>query len=377
MVYLDNAATTWPKPEEVYRATDRALRNAANPGRGGHRFSRISAGLVLESREIVARFFGVQDSRQIIFTSGATDSLNAIIQGLMPRVRKVLSAGFEHNSLWRPLEHLSHQGVEVTYVDCMGSQGFDWAAYKSALAAKPDLITITHGSNITGQLFPLEDMVKLGKDAGSLVCVDISQTAGIVPLDFEALKLDFAAFPGHKGLLGPPGIGGFYISPDLTLIPLRLGGTGGNSADAQAPELLPERYESGTLNTPGIAGLAAGVSYLEQRGLASVLEHELGLRSQAITGLKQLGATVFGVRGPAVGVLSFNLSGLDSAELAYILDDVYDISVRGGLHCCPQGHKSLGTLGPGTVRISPGLFNTGQDIEKLLDAVEQVSRMTR
>jgi selenocysteine lyase/cysteine desulfurase len=280
MIYLDNAATTWPKPESVYRATDKALRSAANPGRGGHRFSRSSAKLVLEGRETVARFFGVRDSRQIIFTSGATESLNTIINGLIPRVKKILSAGFEHNALWRPLENVARQGVvQVEYIDPMRQEGFDWSVYLKGLEGKPDLVTITHASNVTGQVFPLAEMVKLAKDGGALTCVDISQTAGVLSLNFEELNLDFAAFPGHKGLLGPPGIGGFYISPEAELVPQRLGGTGGNSVDAVPPEHLPERYESGTINTPGVAGLAAGVSYLEQRGLREGLEHELGLRN--------------------------------------------------------------------------------------------------
>lgn len=378
MIYLDNAATTWPKPESVYRATDLALRRAANPGRGGHRFSRESAHLVFRGRETVARFFGVPDSRQIIFTSGATEGINLIIYGLVPEVGKILSVGYEHNALWRPLEDAARRfGAEVAYINPLRGGGFDWAVYEEGLSVRPNLVTITHASNVTGEVFPLARMAALAKAAGAMVCVDVSQTAGVLELDFQELGLDFAVFPGHKGLLGPQGIGGVYLKPGTRLRPLRLGGTGSNSEDSGPPEHLPERFESGTLNVPGIAGMAAGVTFLAERGLDFVLGHELGLRKRAVAGLQELGALIYGCTDSVVGVLSFNLPGVDSGELAFILDDVYDICVRGGLHCSPRAHENLGTTKPGTVRISPGIFNTEDDIDNLLAALKQIKQMTR
>lgn len=376
LIYLDNAATTWPKPEAVYRAADEALRRAANPGRGGHKFSRDSARLVLQSRETVARFFGVQDSRQIIFTSGATEGLNTIINGLVPQLKAVLSTGFEHNALWRPLQYLagSHK-VDVTFIDPMEPGGFNWPLYEEALRKAPNLVAITHASNVTGQVFPLQEMVRKAKETGAMVCVDVSQTAGIIDLDFEQLGLDFAAFPGHKGLLGPQGVGGFYIRPGIELRPLRLGGTGGRSEAAEPPVELPERFEAGTINISGIAGLAAGVEYLEQRGLAAVLAHELNLRKRLQQGVNELGGIVYGGES-TIGVLSFNFPGIDSAELAFLLDDLFNICVRGGLHCSPRSHQALGTMQPGTLRVSPGLFNTIDDIETLLMALKQILQMT-
>ena len=375
LIYLDNAATSWPKPESVYQATDYALRRAANPGRGGHRFSREAAARVLEAREVVADFFGVGDSRNIIFTSGATESINMVIYGLLPRMKSVVSAGSEHNALWRPLTDVSKRyAVKVDYVSSLKEQGFDWAEYKQALSEGPDLVAITHASNVTGQLYPLAEMASMAKAVGALVFVDAAQTAGAIPLDFEALDLDFAAFPGHKGLLGPQGVGGLYMSPRVDLVPLRLGGTGSHSAVAEAPSQRPERFEAGTINVPGIAGLAAGIKYLKAVGLEAVNRHELGLRQRAKVGLHQLGADIYGTSGAVVGVLSYNFPGMESGELAYILDDKFGICLRGGLHCSPRSHKSLGTMGPGTVRMSPGPFNTTEDVDSLLNALDEVQR---
>ncbi|HOC07148.1 MAG TPA: cysteine desulfurase [Bacillota bacterium] len=373
MIYLDNAATSWPKPESVYKATDLALRRAANPGRGGHKLSRETAAAVLDARERVANFFGVEDSRNIIFTSGATESLNMVIYGLMPRVRLIVSTGFEHNALWRPLKDVAHRfGCRVIFIDPLKGQGFDWEEYRDALSLGPDLVTVSHASNVTGQVYPLEEMTRMAKETGALVCADVAQTTGVLPLDFQALNLDFAAFPGHKGLLGPQGVGGLYISPGADLIPLRLGGTGSHSASEEAPASRPERFEAGTLNVSGIIGLAAGIEYLNSVGLEAVHRHELGLRRRAISGLKALGAEVYGEKGSAVGVLSFNMPDMDSSELAFVLDDEYGICLRGGLHCSPRAHQSLGTVDSGTVRMSPGIFNTDEDIDVLLRALARI-----
>jgi len=372
LIYLDNAATSWPKPESVYRAVDQTLRFAANPGRGEHRLSRESARLVLQSREAVAGFFGVQDSRHIIFTSGATESINMVIYGL-PGLRRVLSVGYEHNSLWRPLEDVARtKNVVVQYITPLGPEGFDWNAYEEALACSPDLVTVTHASNVTGQVHPLAEIAQMARAAGALVLADLSQTAGILELNLAEIEVDFAAFPGHKGLLGPQGIGGLYIRDGSVLRPGRLGGTGGNSASPYMPEQLPDKFEGGTLNVPGIAGLAAGVSFLQQKTLRRVHAHELALRQRLKDGLEALGAVIFGGEGPSVGVLSFNLPGIDSRELAFILDDQYSICVRGGLHCSPRSHQALGTTG--AVRVSPGIFNTGEEIDTLLSALEQIKQ---
>lgn len=372
MIYLDNGATSWPKPESVYRATDRALRNAANPGRGGHKFSRDSARVVLESREVIARFFGVSDPRHIIFTSGATEGLNAIIYGLATKVTRILSLGHEHNALWRPLEDVvQRNGISVQYIQPLQGGIFDWSIYEEGLAASPHLVIITHASNVTGEIYPLERIVHLAKNAGAKVCVDISQTAGTLDINFEELGIDFAAFPGHKGLLGPPGIGGVYVAPGIELHPHRLGGTGSNSAESGPPLHLPERYESGTINVPGVVGLAAGVVFLMEKGLEKVHHHEQSLRGKLVEGLSRLGTDIYGA-GPAVGVLSFNIQGIDSMEVAYILDDVYGICVRGGLHCCPRGHTSLGTFAKGTIRASLGIFNTMDDVDALIAAVSEI-----
>lgn len=378
MIYLDNAATSWPKPESVYRATDQALRRAANPGRGGHRFSRDSAHLVLQSREAVARFFGIRDSKQLIFTASATAGLNQIIYGLGSRVKRILSLGLEHNALWRPLQDLAgNYGVAVRCVNCLEPGGFNWETLAEELQRGPDLVAITHASNVTGQVYPLAEIAGRARRAGALVCVDLSQTAGVLPINLEEMEVDFAAFPGHKSLLGPQGVGGLYIREGIDLRPLFRGGTGTHSETAEPPLHLPDRFESGTLNVPGIAGLAAGVAYLEERGTDKVLAHELALRQRVRAGLEELGAIIYGDNGPSVGVLSFNLPGLDSTELAYILDDRSGICLRGGLHCSPRAHLALGTVKTGTVRVSPGPFNTEAEIDELLAALKEIARMER
>ncbi len=368
MIYLDNAATSWPKPEEVYSRADKVLRSAANPGRGGHRFSRQSAEALLLAREAMASFFSVPDSRQVIFTSGATHGLNMVLLGL-PGVKRIISTGSEHNSIWRPLEFLrQHRDVEVEYVE----SGENLEDLKKSLARPADLVVVTHASNVTGHIYPLEEIVSQAHAAGALVLADVSQSAGVLPLDFVGIGLDFASFPGHKGLLGPPGSGGMYVRPGLELTPLMLGGTGANSHDPGPPPALPDRYESGTVNLSGIAGMAAGAEFLQNYGLDKVLSHELDLRRQAAQGLCGLGAQVYVPDGKTVGVLSFNLPGIDSGDVAGILDEVYGIAVRGGLHCSPRSHDALGTSHHGTVRISPGLFNSARDIDQLLTAVEEI-----
>lgn len=368
MIYLDNAATSWPKPEEVYSRSDQLLRRAANPGRGGHRFSRQSAEAVLVAREAVASFFSVPDARQVIFTSGATQALNAVILGLQG-VKRIVSTGAEHNAVWRPLEFLSQQrGVMVEYVET----GDSLEALEAALMHPAELVVVTHASNVTGKIYPLQEIVARAHAAGALVLADVSQSAGVLPLNLVEIDLDFAAFPGHKGLLGPPGIGGLYIKPGLELSPLVLGGTGSNSHDAELPAALPDRYESGTVNLPGIAGMAAGVGYLQKYGLGKVLAHECMLRLRAAEALGQLGAEVYLMEGETVGVLSFNLPGVDSGDVAGILDEVYDIAVRGGLHCSPRSHDVLGTSDQGTVRISPGIFNKPEEIDQLVAAVSEI-----
>ncbi len=372
MIYLDNAATSWPKPESVYKATDLALRRAANPGRGGHKLSRETAAAVLDAREGVANFFGVEDSRNIIFTSGATESLNIVIYGLMPAAKLIVSTGYEHNSMWRPLNDIAKRlGCRVVYINPFKELSFDWEEYRAALDMGPDLVTITHASNVTGQIYPLAEMASLAKACGALVCADVAQTAGVLSLDFQELNLDFAAFPGHKGLLGPQGIGGLYIAPRADLVPLRLGGTGSHSASESAPASRPERFEAGTLNVSGIIGLATGIEYINSKRLGVICQHELDLRQRAVIGLRQLGAEIYGP-DHSIGVLSFNLPNMDSSELAYILDDEHGICLRGGLHCSPRAHQCMGTMERGTVRMSPGFLNTEEDIDALLSALEQL-----
>lgn len=372
-IYLDNAATSFPKPESVYQAVDRAQRHlGANPGRGGHRMSLDASRLVFETRETLAGFFGIEDSSRIAFTSNATSALNQALFGLLQPGDRVVTSSMEHNSVTRPLRALQERGVQVVKVAADSFGRVDPAALRLACEDPTRMVVLSHCSNVTGTLQPLEQIGPWCRKQGILLLVDAAQSAGIFPLQVEALKIDLLAVPGHKGLLGPLGTGMLYVREGLQLLPLMYGGTGGNSSSDLLIEEMPDRLECGTLNATGLAGLKAGVDYLQSRGLAQLRALEVALMEQLIEGLRQIpGVSLYGPLDPAHhgAVLSFNLQGVDPAELGYRLDHDFDILVRVGLHCAPDAHRTIGTYPRGTVRVSPGHFNTAADIAHLLSAV--------
>lgn len=372
-IYLDNAATSFPKPEAVYQAVDRAQRQlGANPGRGGHRLALDGARLVFETRELLAGFFGISDSSRIVFTNNATSAINQALFGLLQPGDRVVTSSMEHNSVTRPLRVLQERGVQVVKVaaDCFGR--IDPAELRNACNEPTRMVVLSHCSNVTGTLQPLEEIGPWCRKHGILLLVDAAQSAGIFPLHVEALGVDLLAVPGHKGLLGPLGTGLLYVREGLQLTPLMYGGTGGNSASDLPLEEMPDRLECGTLNATGLAGLKAGVEYLQAQGMARLRALEVGLMKQLIDGLKQIPqVNLYGPLDPERhgAVVSFNLQGVDPAELGYRLDHDFDILVRVGLHCSPDAHRSIGTFPRGTVRISPGHFNTSGEISQLLTAV--------
>lgn len=375
-VYLDNAATTFPKPDSVYLAVEHALRDiGVGPGRGGYKRGIAASRLVFEARELLASFFAIKDSTRLVFTQNATEALNLAVNGLLHPGDHVVSTTMEHNSLVRPLHAAEGRGVEVTWVtaDRHGFVGTD----KIAAAMRPTtrLVALSHCSNVTGTIQPVEEIGILTRKSGVLLLLDAAQSAGHIPIDVNKFNIDLLAVPGHKGLLGPQGTGLLYIAEGVDLMPLIVGGTGSFSSEFGQPDVLPERYESGTMNTPGIAGLKAGIEFILETGLERIRQKETMLVSQLLHGLRDLsGVTIYGPEKYAQcgGVVSFTVDGFDPAMIGFRLDNDYDISVRVGLHCAPFAHKTIGTYPGGTIRVSPGYFNSEEDIGAFLGAMRTI-----
>lgn len=373
-VYLDNAATSFPKPEAVYAAADRALRETgANPGRGGHQPALAASRLIFETREAVAGLFGIADAARVAFTASATEAINTALFGLLRPGDRVVTSSMEHNAVTRPLRVLQERGVQVTKVPADGRGLLDpEAVYRACRQAPTRLVVLSHCSNVTGSRQPIEEIAPWCRREGILFLLDAAQSAGLLPIRAEALGLDLLAAPGHKGLMGPPGTGFLYVRPGLQLTPLIYGGTGGNSQSDLAPEEMPERLEAGTLNTPGLAGLRAAIDFLQATGLGAVQARESALMAQLLAGLQQLPEVeLYGPREPGLhgAALSFNLIGRDPSEVGYLLDHQHGVFCRTGLHCAPDAHRSIGTFPRGTVRVSPGYFTTPEEIDHFLAAV--------
>jgi cysteine desulfurase family protein len=377
-VYLDNAATCFPKPEPVCQAVDQAMRHsAANPGRGGHRLAVSAARLVMETREAVARLIGAEDAARIVFTANATEAINLALFGSLQPGHRVVTTSMEHNAVVRPLRALEERGVEVVKVQADQLGFVSPADIKAACDSETRLVVMTHCSNVSGTLQATEDVGPWCRQNGILFLVDAAQSAGLFPIDVEAQAIDLLAVPGHKGLMGPPGTGFLYVREGLSLQPLLFGGTGNLSESEFQPEEMPERLESGTLNTVGLAGLKAGLEFIENEGREWIRRHERSLLEQLIVGLKGVpGVALFGplTADRHGGALSFNLAGQDPSVLGFQLDHEYGICCRVGLHCAPEAHRSIGSFPLGTVRVSPGYLNTTEDVDKFLMAMHSLSR---
>ncbi len=378
MIYLDNAATSWPKPDQVHKAMEKALVElGANPGRGNHQGSLGISRVIFRTREALAELFNVQDPNRIVFTSNATHSLNLGIQGLLQPGDHVITSSMEHNSVWRPLKYVEATGVELDVVQCDYQGVLNIAALSDLIKPNTKLIAVTHASNVTGTLLPIAEIGALAKKHNITLLVDAAQTAGVFPIDVMKMNIDLLAFPGHKGLLGPQGTGGLYIAPGIDLKPLFHGGTGSSSELEFQPEVLPDRFESGTLNAVGLAGLGAGVSYLLHTGLDTIREREQHLCRTLLDGLENVSNLV--IYGPEKNhsrapIVSLNLGSTDSTEVGFILDRAFDIAVRAGLHCAPQAHKTIGTLSQGAVRFSPSHFTTDEEIATAITAIKEIAQ---
>ncbi|HLS08917.1 aminotransferase class V-fold PLP-dependent enzyme [Lentibacillus sp.] len=378
MIYFDQAASSHPKPPEVGEAMIHALNEmGANPGRGDHRLAKEAADIISETRKIASRLFGCSDPKKVLFYQNATAALNQAIKG-MPWVNgnHVIATTFEHNSIRRPLESLKKQyGVDVTYVPWYDHEDDFIEHVKQAITHDTKLIAMTHASNVTGAVMPIERIASAARQHQIPLLVDASQTAGHKHLHMKNMGINMMAFPGHKGLLGPQGIGMLMVEGDLDLQPLNHGGTGSFSEDPDQPSHWPEKLESGTLNTPGIAGLHAALKFYETRNHENVPRETL-LTQTLFKGLKKIeGVTCYGPdeHVEQMPIVAFNVLDIPSQEIAMVLDSHYDIAVRAGLHCSPLTHETLGTTEQGIVRASLGRYNTEDEVEQFLQAIKEIT----
>ena len=374
MIYLDSAATTLQKPSSVARASARAIEHCASPGRGGHPPAAAAARVTFACRELAAELFHVSQPEQVVFTFNATHGLNIAIKTLVHPGSRVVISGYEHNAVTRPLHAIPDVDLRVARSPLF-DQSAAVRAFREELDRGVDVAVCTHVSNVFGFILPVEEIARLCRDRGVPLILDVSQSAGCLPIDAQALGAAFLAMPGHKGLYGPQGTGLLLCGMDP--VPLLEGGTGSESIRQDMPAFLPDRLEAGTHNVAGIAGLLEGLHYLKRRGIGAIASHERRLIQQMGEGLARIPhIQVYRSKDPIAqaGVLSFRVSGQDCEVLGEQLGD-RGFALRAGLHCAPLAHQTAGTLETGTVRASVSDFNTQQEIQQFLRAVHTLSRI--
>lgn len=380
IIYLDNAATTWPKPSNVIREMDKCVSDyCANPGRGAHQMSLRCSEQIFETREAVASLFNVSDSNRVVFTKNCTEALNMAIYGYLKRGDHVITSKLEHNSVMRPLNDLKTKGI-IDYVTIGNSINGQITVDDLKLKVKSNtkLIIINHSSNVTGIIQDIESIGKFAEKMGICLLIDAAQTAGTVNIDMTKMKIDMLAFAGHKSMYGPQGTGGLVISDKYPIIPLLKGGTGSDSRIIIQPRSMPDGFESGTLNTPGIVGLGEGLKYVKEVGIENIKRRKAlhvdkiiqsFLDNRNIKILSEIDAK------RNSGIVSFNINGIAAEEAAYLYDKKYNIACRAGLHCSPAAHTLLGTLDIGCVRISPSAFTSKYEIDLFLQATREIIQM--
>jgi cysteine desulfurase family protein len=381
IIYLDNAATSHPKPEGVIQAMAAFMRDVGgNPGRSGHRLSIEAGRVVFEAREKIAALFGIRDSSRVIFGQNATEAINLGLKGLLRSGDHVITSSMEHNSVMRPLRALEREGIELTVVPCSREGFLGPEKIQEAIRKNSRLVILNHGSNVVGTLLPISEVGGVCRKHGLLFLVDAAQTAGVIPMDMERNRIDLLAFTGHKALFGPQGTGGLVIGErvnEKNIEPLKRGGTGSRSELEEQPDFLPDLCESGTPNTVGLAGLRAGVEYVVGIGLEKIRIHERDLTQQLIQGLLAIPEAVVYGSGDAkkqCATVSFNLKNWAPSDLSFRLDEEFGILTRVGLHCAPAAHRTIGTFPKGTVRVSMSYLNTEEEITQTLQAVKTLAR---
>ena len=389
-VYLDNAATTFPKPPQVAEAVFRYMTECGcNIGRGGYEGAYQAEDLVFSTRELISELFNGGDPSHVVFTKNVTESLNVLLKGLLKPGDHVITTSMEHNAVMRPLTQLQLSGISFSRIPCTdtgslpaGSVGEILQPY---LQKNTRAVVMTHASNVCGTILPLREAGAFCREHGLLLIADTAQSAGILPLDMQEMNIDALAFTGHKGLYGPQGTGGFLLRKGLpsVITPLLAGGTGSISHSEEMPHFMPDRYEAGTMNLPGLAGLHAALLWLKETGISNIRSHELALTADFLQGLAQMSEEgLLSVPGPSgaeerTGVVSVLPLKCDPAAAADRLDTRWNIQTRVGLHCAPSAHKTLGTFPAGTIRFSFGFFNTSADVAAALAALREVLDYSR
>ena len=380
-IYLDNAATTWPKPPQVSEAVKNFIDFiGANPGRSGHQMSVASARVVYSARESVADFLNAPDPLRVVFTTNITEAINTVLMGFLHPGDHAITSSMEHNAVMRPLRFLESQGVELSVVHCSREGRLDCEEIHRYIRDNTKLIIFNHASNVSGTILPTREIGRIAREHNILFMTDEAQTAGALPIDMEAEHVDIFTFTGHKSLMGPMGTGGFILSDRVNiekLNPFIRGGTGSNSENEEQPDFLPDKFESGTLNACGLAGLDAAIKWIKKTGIHVIRSHEVILCQQLIDGLNSIsGVKVYGSwdAHEQMAVVSFTIQGVDNARVGQILDEKFGILCRVGLHCAPGAHRTLGTFPQGTVRFSLGYFNQQEEVDQAIRAVHKIAK---
>ena len=374
MIYLDNAATSFPKPDSVCKRIDEVLRHiGGNPGRGSHRMAIEAGRVVFSARESVASLFNIADSSRVVFTKNATEAINVVLKGLLKKGDHAITTSFEHNSVVRTLARLEREGVSITKVSGKVPGLVIVSDIEKAITPKTRLVVMVHASNVIGAIQPVRDIGKMLKKKGITFVVDAAQTAGVIPIDVFKDNIDILIATGHKALFGPQGTGFFYLKEGLDFEPLLDGGTG--EADVMLD--VPDRFETGTINTPGVGGLGAGVEFVLKEGVEKIRLRETGLVTHILDGFKDMpGIKVVGPldAGSRVSLVSFIVEGKSPIDVGIMLDSKFSIMMRCGIHCAPDAHRNALTFPHGTARVSPGYFNTHEEIEEFLTAMREISK---
>lgn len=375
MIYFDNAATTMKKPETVIQAVVNAMQTMGNSSRGTHESSMNASRMIFEVRMKLDQFFHGYGTDHVVFTCNSTEALNIAIRGAIPEHAHVISTDLEHNSVLRPLYELrDHAGVHLDFVKADTAGNIDYDAFEMLIRPDTKAIVCTHASNLTGLVLDLERIGAIAKKYQLIFIVDASQSAGVIPINMKKMNIDLLCFTGHKGLMGPQGTGGLCISDRVDVRPWKVGGTGVQSYLETQPEELPVRLEAGTLNGHGIAGLSAAIDYIEEIGIDVIHEKEQMLMKRFYDGIKDLpGVTVYGDQEKEkTAIIAFNVGEEDSGKISDILSYEYGISTRPGAHCAPRMHQALGTVSQGAVRFSFSYFNTAQEVDEAVKAMEEI-----